>query len=256
MIRRLRLLPLSLVLLAGCVSTSNSQFQGDQVSLKQASQDNVALGLQYLQQGNRDVAMQKIQKAIQQDPDNANAYAAEALLYGAINDADRAEAAYDTAMRKAPDDPQILNNYAVFLCEHGKAKQSLPYFIKAAMNPMYTTPDAAYTNAGLCATSIPDAAAAEQYFRKALQINQSIPEALFQMAQLTYNQKKYLEARAFIERYNQLAQPRPDVLLLGVRTERALGDQQGATDYAKQLIKLFPTSPQVQQLDQVGPDGG
>jgi type IV pilus assembly protein PilF len=256
MIRRLRLLPLSLVLLAGCVSTSNSQFQGDQVSLKQASQDNVVLGLQYLQQGNRDVAMQKIQKAIQQDPDNANAYAAEALLYGAINDPDRAEAAYDTAMRKAPDDPQILNNYAVFLCEHGKAKQSLPYFIKAATNPMYSTPDAAYTNAGLCATGIPDAAAAEQYFRKALEINQSIPEALFQMAQLSYNQKNYLEARAFIERYNQVAQPRADVLLLGVRTERALGDQQGAKDYAKQLIKLFPTSPQAQQLDQVSPNGG
>ena len=243
-------------LLSGCVGGANTQFQGDQVSIKQASEDNVALGLQYLQQGNRDVAMQKIQKAIQQDPDNANAYAAEALLYSATNDPDRAESAYDTAMRKAPDDPQILNNYAVFLCEHGKAKQSLPYFIKAATNPNYSTPDAAYTNAGLCASGIPDMAAAEQYFRKALQINQSIPEALFQMAQLTYNQKQYLEARAFIERFNQVAPPRPDVLLLGVRTERALGNQQGATDYAKQLIKLFPASPQVQQLDQVGPNGG
>src|SRR5689334_22088434 len=98
-------------LLAGCVGGSTTQFQGDQVSLKQASQDNVALGLQYLQQGNRDVAMQKIQKAIQQDPDNANAYAAEALIYSAINDPDRAEDAYRTAMRKAPSDSKLLNNY-------------------------------------------------------------------------------------------------------------------------------------------------
>ena len=256
MTRRFRLLPLFLVLLAGCVSSSNSQFQGDQVSLKRASEDNVALGLQYMQQGNRDVAMQKIQKAIQQDPDNANAYVAEALLYNAIGDTDRADDAYHVAMRKASDDPQILNNYAVFLCQHGKAKQSLPYFIKAATNPMYSTPDAAYTNAGVCATYVPDAESAEQYFRKALEINQNFPEALFQMAQLTYNQKKYLETRAFIQRYTQVAQPRPEVLLLGVRTERALGNQQGAKDYAKQLIKLFPASPQVQQLDQADTHGG
>ena len=256
MIRRLYLLPLFLVLLAGCVSTSNSQFPSEQVSLKRASEDNVALGLQYMQQGNRDVAMQKIQKAIQQDPDNANAYVAEALLYNAIGDTDRADDAYHVAMRKASNDPQILNNYAVFLCQHGKAKQSLPYFLKAATNPLYSTPDAAYTNAGVCATYVPDAESAEQYFRKALEINQNFPEALFQMAQLTYNQKKYLETRAFIQRYTQVAKPRPEVLLLGVRTERALGNPQGAADYAKQLIKLFPTSPQVQQLDQADPHGG
>jgi type IV pilus assembly protein PilF len=253
MIRRLLmpLLPLLPLLLTGCVTSSNSPFQGDNVSMKQASQDNVTLGIAYLKQGNRDAAMQKIQKAITQDPDNARAYTAEALIYNADDEPDKAKDAYKIALRKAPDDPEIQNNYAVFLCQQDKPKDSLEYFMKAAANPHYTTPDGAYVNAGLCASRIPDLALAEQYFRKALAINPNLVEPLFQLAQLSYNQKKYLSARAFIERYDTLVPAsRPDVLLLAVNNERALGDRQAAADYAKQLLKLYPASEQAQQLDQ------
>ena len=244
-------------LASGCVSTPSSQFASDKVSMKQASQENVTLGIKYLQAGNRDVAMQKIQKAIQQDPDNGAAYMGEALIYSATGDAPRAEDAYHKALSKSPDDPEIQNNYAVFLCQHGKAAESEKYFLAAAVNPLYTTPDVAYTNAGVCAGMVPDLASAEKYFRRALQINPNFPEPLYQLAQLGYQLKNYLQARAFIERFNSVTpQQRPEALLLGVQIERALGNQQGATDYAKQLVKLFPASPQAQQLTQGSANGG
>jgi len=240
---------LACVLVAGCASNPAPQFAGDKVSLKQASEDNVSLGIKYLQAGKRDVAMQKIQKAIQQDPDNADAYMGQALIYGAMGDADRADDAYHTAMRKAPDDPGIQNNYAVFLCQHNKAAESEKYFLKAADNPTYSTPDAAYTNAGLCAAMVPDPASAEKFFRKAIDINPSFPEPLYQMASLSYKQKKYLQGRAFMERFNIVTpQPRADALLLAVEIERALGNQSGAAEIAKQLVKQFPASPEAQQL--------
>ena len=235
--------------LSACVSSST--MPGDKVSLQQASQYNVELGVAYLQQGRRDLAMQKLQLALQQNPDNANAFMAIGLLYNNTGDTQRADENFRTALRKAPDDPQIQNNYAVFLCQHGQPKQSERYFIQAAQNPLYTTPEAAYTNAGVCANKIPDPTAAVQYFRRALDINPSFPEALYQMARLNYEQKQYLEARAFIERFNSASpQPRPEILLLGVRTERALGNNRAAADYAKQLIKQFPNSPEAQQLTQ------
>ncbi len=244
-------------LMAGCTSNPSPEFPSDKVSLKSASEDNVSLGIQYLQTGKRDVAMQKIQKAIQQDPDNADAYMGEALVYSAMGDAPRADDAYHTAMRKAPDDPEIQNNYAVFLCQHNKAKESEQYFLKAAVNPSYTTPDAAYSNAGLCAASVPDPVAAEKFFRKAIDVNPNLPEPLFQMAALSYKQKKYLPARAFIQRFNSVTpQPRADALLLGMQIERALGNQAGAAEYAKQLIDKFPGSPESQQLQQGGAHGG
>lgn len=236
-------------LLTACVSSSS--VPGDKVSLQQASQYNVELGVAYLQQGRRDLAMQKLQLALQQNSDNANAYMALGLLYNNTGDAQRADENFRTALRKAPDNPQIQNNYAVFLCQHGKPQQSEQYFLKAAQNPLYPTPEAAYTNAGVCANKIPDAAAAVQYFRRALDINPAFPEALYQMARMSYERKQYLEARAFIERFTSASsQPRPEVLLLGVRTERALGNNQAAINYARQLIKLFPNSPEAQQLTQ------
>ena len=235
--------------LAACVSSSS--MPGDKVSLQQASQYNVELGVAYLQQGRRDLAMQKLQLALQQNPDNANAYMAIGLLYNSTGDAQRADENFRTALRKAPDDPQIQNNYAVFLCQHGQPKQSERYFIEAAQNPLYPTPEAAYTNAGVCANKIPDQTTAVQYFRRALDINPAFPDALYQMARIGYEQKQYLEARAFIERFNSASpQPRPEVLLLGVRTEHALGNNRAAANYAKQLIRQFPNSPEAQQLTQ------
>lgn len=236
-------------MLAGCVS-SGSSFVGDKVSMKQASDYNTQLGVAYLQQGNRDLAMQKLQKALEQNPDNANAYLGLGLLYDSIGDTNKAENSYEKALDKAPDDPDVQNNYAVFLCQHGQQKKSEKYFLEAAQNALYATPDAAYTNAGVCASQIPDMKTAEQYFRKALDINPIFPSALYQMAQISYQQKKYLQARAFIERFNSASkQPRPEVLLLGVLTERALGNEQNAADYAKKLRTLFPDSPQAQQIN-------
>ena len=248
---------LACILVAGCVSNSPPpQFPGDKVSMKQASEDNVSLGIKYLQAGKRDVAMQKIQKAIQQDPDNADAYMGEALIYGATGDPERADDAYHMAMRKAPDDPEIQNNYAVFLCQHNKAAESEKYFLKAAENPAYSTPDAAYANAGVCAATVPDPVSAEKFFRKAIGINPNLPEPLFQMAAISYKQKKYLQGRAFIERFNSVTpQQRSDALYLAVQIERALGNQAGAAEYAKQLIKQFPTSPEAQQLQGNGRGG-
>lgn len=246
-------LPCLSLLLAACTTTQTTpEFPGDKVSMTRASDDNVALAMEYLHMGNRNAAMEKVQKAIDQNPDNANAYTAEALIYTADGEADKAKDAYKTAMRKSSDDPEILNDYAAFLCQHGKPKDALEYFMKAANNPRYSTPDAAYSNAGLCALLIPDQGMAEQYFRKSLQLNPRLPEPMFQLAQMAYNQKKYQTARAFIERFDELVpNSRPDVLLLGVNNERALGNQQGAADYAKQLLRLYPASQQAQQLDQV-----
>ncbi|MGH8373267.1 MAG: type IV pilus biogenesis/stability protein PilW [Gammaproteobacteria bacterium] len=236
-------------MLAGCVSSTPS-FPGDKVSMKQASEYNTQLGVAYLQQGNRDLAMQKLQKALEQNPDNANAYLGLGLLYDSIGDTGKAQSSYEKALDKAPDDPDVQNNYAVFLCQHGQQKKSEKYFLAAARNALYATPDAAYTNAGVCASQIPDMKTAEQYFRKALDINPIFPGALYQMAQLSYQQKKYLQARAFIERFNSASkQPRPEVLLLGVLTERALGNEQNAAAYARKLRTLFPDSPQAQQIN-------
>ena len=163
MIRRLCFALLLSLPLCACVTATDPGFPGGKPDPKQASQANVNLAIEYLKHGDRNTAMQKVQKAIDMDSDNANAYVAEALIYNANGEADKATVAYKTAMRKSPDDPEIENDYATFLCQRGKPKDAIDYFSKAANNPRYSTPDQAWSNAGLCALVIPDIAQADLY---------------------------------------------------------------------------------------------
>ena len=71
-----------------------------------------------------------------------------------------------------------------------------------------------FTNAGTCAKDF-DLNAAEGYLRRALGMRPDYPEALYQMADVSYRQDKFLQARAFIERRLGAADPRPETLWLG-----------------------------------------
>jgi len=91
---------------------------------------------------------------------------------------------------------------------------------------------------------------AERYFLKALQENPRFPAALLQMAQLSYDQGKYLSARAYIQRYREVAKPNAKLLYLSILTERKLGnlDQERSDEL---LLKAeYPDSEEARKLAQ------
>lgn len=227
---------------SGCVSTSTGPVQTE-ASAKQAAKYNVELGVAYMRQGNRDLAMQKLQRAIDQNPDLPAAHTAIALLYEQIGDIKDADKHYRKALRINSDDPTTLNNYGAFLCRNGEPKKAEQYFVRAAKNPLYPTPEAAYTNAGICARQIPDLGDAEKYFRSALRINANFTDALWQMARLSFDQGKHLQTRAFLQRFMAKTDSMaPEVLWLAIRNERALGDSAAADKYGRLLVQKFPDS--------------
>jgi len=105
-----------------------------------------------------------------------------------------------------------------------------------------------YTNAGSCAFNAKDTAKAEQYWRKALEVNPEFPPALLQMGRLSVNQKNYMSARAYLQRFHQVAKPSPESLWLGIQTERVLGDKNAEASYSMLLKNGYPDSPQAKQL--------
>ena len=114
--------------------------------------------------------------------------------------------------------------------------------LTAARNPLYRTPEAALTNAGVCARGIPDNEAAEEYFRQALAHVPGYREALIQLADLNYMTEDYFQARAFLERYLQYGPASADALILGVRIEVAQGDEPAAAAYKQRLETEFPSA--------------
>lgn len=246
-------LPLAVLLcgtmLTGCVTTEEVPLPGSKPDLDEAAKLNTQLGIDYMRKGQLDLALEKLKKALDQDPDLATAHSSIAFVYARRGENRLAEKHYREALDENADDPFTLNNFGVFLCGQGELEDAEKYFLKAARSKDYATPEAAWTNAGVCLRREPkQTPRAEQYFREALRLNPQFPDALAQMAQLTYESGDYLRARAFLQRYESVARATPQSLLIGARNERKLGDMQSARAYERRLRTEFPDAAETYEL--------
>lgn len=216
-----------------------------------AARYNAQLGIAYLTDNKIEAAREKIERALAQNPRDSSVQTAAGLLYERLNDEKRADRAYSAAVKLAPKSPDMQNNYAVFQCRRGQHAKGQKLFEQVAKNPLYRTPAVAYANAGVCARGARDLVQAEKYFRQALKIEPTYPDALLQLADITFERGEGLQARAFLQRYFMTAPATPDSLALGMRVERALGDVTAANDYETRLKREFPRSEQARSLSNV-----
>src|SRR5262249_32666647 len=126
----------ALLLLGGC-NTQPTQHEKD---TQNAAIANTQLGSAYLNQGELALAKDKLDKAVQQDPNNPEVHSVRAMLFERMGNTDKADAEYRTALRLAPSDPNVINNYAVYLCQHGRTDDGVKRFEEAAKNALYRTP--------------------------------------------------------------------------------------------------------------------
>jgi len=245
----MRVLP-SLILVAlalgGCAVQDEDPIH--EAEPKSAATYNVQLGMAYLSKGDLAMAREKIERALKQDPSNVDGHRAAALLYDRLGDNDRADKEYQTVLRLKPNDPEALNNYGVYLCRHGRESDGEKQFLKAARDPIYKTPEAAYTNAGLCLRGAKRYEDAGKYFELALRVKPQFRDALFQMADMNFEQKHLPEAQLYVQRFIENVGATAEILWLGVRVERALGNPHIADSYAKRLKTEYPTTEQTRAL--------
>jgi type IV pilus assembly protein PilF len=230
---------------AGCASNSDSN---KKPQLERAADINLELGIEHLRKGNLGQAKEKIERSLEQNPRNAKAHMTAGLLYDRLGEQKKADSHFERAIALDSKNPDILNNYAVFLCRNGRHERGERHAVQAATNPLYATPEVAWVNAGNCARASKDLARAEQHYRKALAARPRLPIALFSLAEVQLEQKNYLSARGFLEQYLTVARTSPATLWLGVRIERALGNEGTANQYAQRLKNEFPTAPETQLL--------
>jgi type IV pilus assembly protein PilF len=245
---------LCLTLLGACVTESKS---GSAVpSETDAAVANTNLGAGYLRQGKPDLAIERLRRALEQNPKNAEAHSMIALAYDQLGSTEEAEDHYKRAVQLQPENGLSANAYGVFLCRHKRWKDSEPYFKRAADSHSYRTPEIALTNAGNCAADNGDPAKAAEYYRAALARNAKFADALRGMMDLSYQLKNYLQARAFVQRYLDSQPPNAAVLWVCVNVERELANRAAVDKCATQLRSTFPTSPEVAQLQALQQSNG
>ena len=237
-----------LAALTACVTSGGSV--SEPASESDAAIANRNLGAGYLRQGNAELAIERLQRALAQDPRLVEAHTTIAVAYNQIGNFEQAESHFRRATELDSDDGAAANAYAVYLCENGNRwADARPYFRRAAADTTYGTPEVALTNAGLCARDAGDLEAAEENFRAALARSPRHADALLNMVEITSQRGDNLQARAFVQRYLDVRPATAPVLLTCVNVERALNNAAGADRCAAQLRSGFPGSPEVSQLE-------
>jgi type IV pilus assembly protein PilF len=213
---------------------------------------NTQLGLGYLRNGQLDLAWERLNTALQADPDYATAHNGIALVYDRLNEPDKAEEHFKRAIALNPSDSAAQTNYGAFLCQQGRMEEGEKYFMQAVANPLYTKPAMAYTNAGTCKLQADDRDGAEAHFRAALRADPRFPLALLNMAQISYDGGEYLAARAYMQRFEEVSSHNSRSLWLGIRIEERLGDKDAVSSFAMLLKATYPDSRETQLLLESG----
>ncbi|OGT21266.1 MAG: type IV pilus biogenesis/stability protein PilW [Gammaproteobacteria bacterium RBG_16_57_12] len=236
---------LIVALITGCATKAGKEAEEQR---KKAAQTQVELGIGYMNKGDMDVAKSNLDRALELDPDLASAHNAIAIYYEHRGENDRAASHYKKAARLNPEDGAALNNYGAFLCKKGRFADAEEYILKAIALPDYDTPEYAYENLGICAASVDKLDKAEQYFRKALEINNRLPMSLLQMANINFQRRQYMSARAYLQRFESAAKHSAESLWLAVQVEQKLNAKDRVGQYSEQLKAEFPGSEQAKRL--------
>jgi type IV pilus assembly protein PilF len=236
-------------LLALTVSSAAAQSVSDnEPDKRKAAQANAQLAIAYLREGDLETARDKLEKALDQDPNIAETQLAAGFVYDRLGEDAKAKAAYQKAVRLSRNSPPVVNSYGSYLCLHGDRKEGEKLLLEAAVSPLNRNPEFAWANAGRCARADGRPRDAEAYYRKALSYKADQLDTLFNMAEIEHELGNNLQARAFLERYASKAPISAASLLLGYRIERGLGDDQQAAMYADRLKREYPMSAETSAL--------
>ena len=233
---------------AGNPSARNAS-SGSGPDLIQGSKLNVQLGVGYIKRGQHKIAKDKLELAIEQDPENIEAYSTLALLMNMLNEKDLAEEYYEEALDIDSSNSWLHNNYGTFLCGVGKVEEALEEFKIAYSDPFYETAYLAFSNAGSCLMKNNDYEKAEPLLRKALKVNANLSGALISMAELGLKTNKLLMSRAYIQRYHSNNKPSSESLWIQVQAEKGLNADKHYKKFARQLLNDFPQSMETGLLE-------
>lgn len=253
----------TLTLLAGCAgtgagsggggrlgSTSGGELKtaSDQTAVQKRAAIRIQLAVGYYQEGKYEIALDEVKQALAADPNYVDAYGLRALVYTSMGELALADENYRHALRLAPSNPELANNYGTFLCQSvDKPAEALRYFDAALKNRTYQTPVSAMVNAGACSIKHRNYDAAERYLLDALRLAPGVPAVNAGLAQVYYQRRDLARAGFFVGRLLETAKLdtlSADALWLALRVQRAQGDRSNEAQLAAQLRRRFPGSPE------------
>jgi type IV pilus assembly protein PilF len=240
------------LLLLSCIAGCATQSGNDNARSVNRAKVHTELAALYYERAQLGVALEELRLALLAEPGYAPAYGVRGLVHMALREDKEAEDDFQRSLALDSVNSEAHNNYGWFLCQRGHEREAVKHFLAALKNPLYSTPEKAYLNAGVCSRKAGEMKDAVEFMQKALLIQPDMPEALLGMAELDFANGEYAAAKSGFTRYAQNAAVNltAENLWLAVRIERKLGDKNSEDSYALQLRKRFPDSREAQLMMQ------
>ena len=242
-------------LMAGCASIGQNP-PGNPNNLptnpnenQRAAQINTELGVGYMNEGHMDVAVEKIKRAIYFDNNFAPAHHAYALMLDRLGEAQKAGVEFEKAYALEPNNSDLDNNYATYLCGQKNYPRAQSLFAKAYGDPLYKTPEFALTNSGVCYEAEGKMGQSLSQYQAALDKSPGYGPALLGIARVNFEQKKYAAAAAAMKTFEANNRNTPDTLQLAIRIDRAVNDQAALANHVLILKGRFPDSAAAKWYD-------
>lgn len=254
----IRLLVVTIVVLAGCANRTPSPppvLEPKKQTAAELAADaryradvHAELAANYYSRRQYDITLEELNIALKSDPKHVSSHNLLGLTYMELREDRKAEEAFATALRLAPANPDVNNNYGWYLCNRQREKESIAYFLASVKDPLYTQPHKPLTNAGICSRRIGNVSQAEDYFRRALRSAPADPQINLQLADLNYSRNNLPQAKLHLARAMEAQVATAEALWLAVRLDRKMGDRNGEASNALKLKKRFPESQETKLL--------
>ncbi|MDA8176345.1 MULTISPECIES: type IV pilus biogenesis/stability protein PilW [Acidithiobacillus] len=147
-----------------------------------------SLGTAYLQDGHPRQAIRELQMANQADDSYADAYNVMGLAYEQLGQKTLARQAFEQALSLDAKNPEYRNNYGAFLVNTGDYQQAIVQLKQATADPLYSTPQFAWTNLAQAYAGLKDPVAARNALNRALYLLPNYPPALQILAEMDFKE--------------------------------------------------------------------
>lgn len=222
---------------------------------RQRARTRLALASGYYENGQYEIALGELKKAMQIDASFPDAYNVGGMIYMALGDMALAESHFDRAIALNPRDAAAMHNVGWMLCERGRFDQAEARFEQALSVPAYGDQARTLMAQGICQARAGQVERAEATLMHAYELDAGNPITGYNLTLLLYQRGDLERARFYIRRLNNSELANAESLWLGIRVERRLGNQQAVQQLASQLRRRFPGSPEIMAYERGDFDG-
>jgi len=220
-----------------------------------AVENYTQLGRAYIQNGRYDWARQRLNRALDINPDYAPAHDAMGLLWQAEGENDLAEEAFEKAIGLDAEFAQARHHLGRLYTSDKRFEEAEDELIQVAENRYYENRVAAYNDLGINSYRAGKQENAIKWYRQALRIMPYNVDALVNISTLLFESQNYTESQKYFDRFDRLAkreQTRHNAhsLWLGIKLATIAQNTKGAIELATQLKQNFPESKEYKQYQQ------